>query len=337
MKQQRKKWNSSILSPKAVWRVLLTFRVLLMQEEKSFHTAELLRPASQSREPQPLHYMVVTAHLGNLITPGLLGTRFPQCTGDRHLSESPDSQAQIPWQQLEKYNNQLTTKHSEAKCQRLWQMAVVFWQQLTRSHMQVKLCCEQTAEACYGQGLSKEKTGKWMINLYLSQGNINLFSYCGGQCIQNTGKFKLPVWDADLDYNLESSLFYCWKMPFQAHSGVWCWAYLYCTGLTMHENACLKHTGKNKPCIREISTVHASIASWQIKFAGTQVMFSGKKCWTDYEIFTIQRPSEAALQMKFDKSSPVYSIYSLSMFPSSWWNTVTSLATDMEESKHVIN
>lgn len=55
------------------------------------------------------------------------------------------------------------------------------------------------------------------------------------------------------------------------------------------------------------------------------------------KVFTVQRPSEAALQIKIDKSSPVYSIYSLSMFPSSWLTTVTLLATNLEENKHVIN
>jgi len=132
------------------------------------HTSELLEPASQSTEPQLSHYMVVTAHLNTLITHGLLGSKFPECKGDRHLSMSPVSWAQISRKRQEKFNNQFTTKHWEAMHQRHWQMAAPFRQRTTRSHMQVKLCCEQTAKASYGQGLSTEKPGKQTTDPYLS-------------------------------------------------------------------------------------------------------------------------------------------------------------------------
>lgn len=49
----------------------------------------------------------------------------PQCTGDMRLSVSPVSRALISWQQ-QKFNNQLTAKHSEMKHLRHWQMAAMF-------------------------------------------------------------------------------------------------------------------------------------------------------------------------------------------------------------------
>lgn len=195
IKEQRKKRNSSLMGLTEVRRVLLTFRVLLVQKKKKLlNTAELPNFASRC------HYcMVVTAHLSTLITHGLLDSMFRQCTGNRHLSMSPASRAQISWQQQQKSNNWSKTKHWEMKHQRHWQMAVMLWQQLTWSHTEAKLCSEQTAKVCHIQGLSKEKQGKGTTNPYLSWRNINLFCYCGGQCMWNRDRFELPVWDADLD------------------------------------------------------------------------------------------------------------------------------------------
>lgn len=125
IKGQRKKWNSNILSLKALQRLWL--RVLFVQAEKSLAYCRAPHPVSKSTGPQPSHYTAVTAHLNTLIPHGLLGSMLPQCTGDRHLSMSPVSRAQISWQWQEKFNNQFSTKHSETELQRHWPVAGTFW------------------------------------------------------------------------------------------------------------------------------------------------------------------------------------------------------------------
>lgn len=149
------------------------------RQKSPWRTCRAPQPCQPEHRATVIRLHAVKAHFSNLITHGLLGLTFPQCTGDRHPSVSPLSQAQISWQRQEKLNNLFTAKHSEAKRQRHWQMAVMFWQRSTRSHVQVNFCCEQTAKACYGQGLSKAKPGKWTISCYLCWKNKSFQLLCG--------------------------------------------------------------------------------------------------------------------------------------------------------------
>lgn len=77
-------------------------------------------------------------------------------------------------------------------------------------------------------------------------------------------------------------------MSFQACSGVWGWAYLYHTDLTMQENACLKNTGRNTPmCQRDLNwqtSLPAGKQNLQVQF---MISDSNPKLTS---VFTMQRP-----------------------------------------------
>lgn len=99
-------------------------------------------------------------------------------------------------------------------------------------------------------------------------------------------------------------------MSFQACSGVRGWVYLNCTDLTMQENARLKNTSKNTPCVRYLN--------WQTCLPPGKQNLQVQSFWCQesnpellMSVFTIPRPPEAALQVKFKTSNKVLTSWML--------------------------
>lgn len=152
---QTKKWNSYVLSPKAVQRLCL--RDFFVQAEKSLTCCRTPHPVSQSTGPQPSHYAAVTAHWSTLIPHGLLGSMFPSAqVTDIHLCHQFHDHKSLS-RRSSITNSQQNIQKQSTRGTYQWQWHSDSGQ---RSHVQVKLI-----DACYGQELSKEKPGKWTINL----------------------------------------------------------------------------------------------------------------------------------------------------------------------------
>lgn len=162
------------------------------RQKSPWRTCRAPQPCQPEHRATAIRLHAVKAHFSNLITHGLLGLTFPQCTGDRHPSVSPLSQAQISWQRQEKLNNLFTAKHSEAKRQRHWQTAVMFWQRSTRSHVQVNFCCEQKPVMVRGSQKKSLANEPSVVTCLKKQ----IFSAIVWVSACKIKRFKLPDWDA---------------------------------------------------------------------------------------------------------------------------------------------